>query len=312
MTSNAFGLMFHHFHGHGHPAGQGAISAAQLEQLISYVGAHNVLDPQEWMESAEAGRLQPEHRCVTFDDALLCQYDIARPVLDSLGIKAFWFVYSGVFHGDLPSQRLEIYRHYRTVQFTDIEEFYERFFEKLIQSRFNTVYKKQILDFTPDNYLNQFPFYSASDRLFRYCRDVILGPEHFFEIMDSMIASDLNYSWDAAARSLWMKDDHVARLSREGHMIGLHSYTHPTDLASLSFERQQEEYYRNYDHIRSVTGEAPKCASHPCCSYNSDTLHILNALGVRIGFRSNMESKQGLLCMPREDHTNLLKQMGNH
>ena len=44
--------------------------------------------------------------------------------------------------------------------------------------------------------------------------------------------------------------------------------------------------------------------SHPCGDYNQDTLQILDKMGIRIGFRSNLiETKiKGKFEIPRKDH----------
>ena len=86
------GVMFHHFFDARHPAGQGAISAGQLADLIAFLGRDRILPAAEWQRQAEAGTLAPDALCLTFDDNLRCQYDVALPVLRDEGLTAFWFV----------------------------------------------------------------------------------------------------------------------------------------------------------------------------------------------------------------------------
>src|SRR5580700_8086460 len=95
----AKGLMFHHFHGGVHPDVQGSISAAQFADILDFVGVKHILDPHEWCERATRGALGKLDLCITFDDSLRGQFDVALPVLESYGLKAFWFVYSSVFEG---------------------------------------------------------------------------------------------------------------------------------------------------------------------------------------------------------------------
>ena len=58
--------------------------------------------------------------------------------------------------------------------------------------------------------------------------------------------------------------------------------------------------------------------SHPCGSYNEDTLQILKELGIELGFKQVMtiEREKGMkkinnsfLEIAREDHTNILKKI---
>jgi len=94
------GIMFHHFHDDKHVNGQGAISAQQLEHIIEHYG-NRLLSANEWFSKAKANCLDERDVCLTFDDALLCQYDIAVPVLEKHNLTAFWFVYSSVLGGGL-------------------------------------------------------------------------------------------------------------------------------------------------------------------------------------------------------------------
>ncbi len=55
------GLMFHHFHDQIHPPGQGAISAAQLAEMIAFLGRDRILSASEWLDRACNSTLLPEH-----------------------------------------------------------------------------------------------------------------------------------------------------------------------------------------------------------------------------------------------------------
>jgi peptidoglycan/xylan/chitin deacetylase (PgdA/CDA1 family) len=92
-------------------------------------------------------------------------------------------------------------------------------------------------------------------------------------------------------------------LVARGHLIGLHSHTHPTNMTLLPVEQQYAEYRRNFDYLSSLLGTSPQTMAHPSGSYNSDTLDILREMGVQIGFRSDSDSRfHTLLEMPRLDH----------
>lgn len=167
-------------------------------------------------------RLEPHHRCVTLDDALLCQYDVALPIFRRYGLTAFWFVYSSVFEGS--RERLEMFRYYRTTRFPDIADFYAAFFERLRQSDTGPEFDRRNRNFDPASYLANYAFYSDDDRRFRFARDIVLGPDRYFSIVDEMMASDPAFDADAAASLLWMNDQHLRELSAEGHMIGLQGH----------------------------------------------------------------------------------------
>ena len=88
------GVMFHHFYNSDHPMGQGAISAQEFENIILYLGVDRFLSPEEWSKRAINGKLKQTDLCLTFDDALLCQYDIALPILKKFKLTAFCILIS--------------------------------------------------------------------------------------------------------------------------------------------------------------------------------------------------------------------------
>lgn len=299
------GLMFHHFHGGVHPAVQGSIDTEQFRAILEAVGAQNVLSAEAWKQKAMDGTLESGETCVTFDDALLCQYDVAKPVLDEFGIKAFWFIYTSVFEGII--EKLELFRYFRSTAFEDIDDFYRAFFE-VTKVRLGHRYSELRESFDPANYLPHSPFYTPSDRWFRYLRDQILGQQAYFAIVEDMIDA-AGFDRELAARNLWLRAEHVRELADEGHLIGLHSHTHPTTMGKLSRDEQVREYSSNAAQILALSGKPVCTVSHPCNSYNRDTLELLTELKIEVGFRADTApvSGRGPLEYCREDHANLLR-----
>lgn len=305
------GIMFHHFHGGHHPKGQGSISQEEFDRILNTIGVQRFLSPSEWLERLEKKKLRDGDLCLTFDDGLLCQKELALPVLQNYHLQAFWFVYSSVFEGEL--EKLEIYRLFRIRYFEDIDDFYNLFFNK-------ACYSTQVIDGYQEKIkerMRQFPFYTLNDVRFRILRDEILGKEKYETVMDGMLR-EYGCSKPALARNLWMSDEDLKFLSGQGHQMGLHSYSHPTRLGDLSYEEQLEEYQKNYDHLKTVCNQRPTAMSHPCNSYNEDTLTILKELGVRLGFRSNQFPKiegsvlnPNALEMAREDHANIMREISH-
>ena len=302
------GVMFHHFHGGPHPAGQGSLSTQDLADMIDFLGRERLLPARVWMERAASGRLRPGELCLTFDDGLRCQWDIAYPVLKSLGLDAFWFVYTSPLEGTL--ERLELYRYFRTMRYPDVGDFYRAFDAVSSVGPDGTAVATALADFEPTSYLKDFAFYTNADRRFRFTRDQILGPERYAAVMDAMIAAE-GFPTEGLAAKLWIDDEIVVRLHAEGHVIGLHSHTHPTQLCRLEPAAQEREYRNNSTHLARVIGRAPRAMSHPCNSYDSSTLALLARLGVDFGFRANMAmaGRHGPLEHPREDHANVLQSM---
>ncbi|SMF67533.1 Predicted xylanase/chitin deacetylase [Paenibacillus uliginis N3/975] len=304
------GIMFHHFHDdYKHIRGQGSISTDTFELIISYLQKnYTILSADEWMDKALCKTLNDNEICLTFDDNLLCQYELAYPVLKKYNIKAFWFVYTSPFKGEL--EKVEIYRYFRSAYFQEINEFYDSFYNFIEKTEFNSEVKKALENFSPESYLSDFSFYTNEDRIFRFVRDQILKPRRYFIVMDSML-KDYNVELNLLREKLWMSKENIKELHIEGHRIGLHSHTHPTSVASLSFNDQMIEYKSNLEILSEILGEAPESMSHPCNSYNQNTIKVLEELKVKLGFRANMKNcSNAIYEFPREDHAIILKKMG--
>lgn len=297
------GIMFHHFHGRGHAARQGSLSQDDLGALLDYVAASvEVLPAQRFLARALAGSLEPGQVCLTFDDGLRCQLDLAVPELARRGMTAFFFVYSAVLEGELPW--LELYADFRHRAFADAAAFYRAFVDALDGLEEAASIRRQLADFDPARYLTACPFYSDDDRRLRYLRDQLLGPGRYHQVMRSMLDSgDLG----ARARALCMDAGEVAGLAAAGHLVGLHSYSHPTRIDRLDAAAQAEEYRRNQAHLAALLGAPPTTVAHPCGCYDGTTLGVLGELGVQLGFRSDMAAGGGsLLELPRQDHANIV------
>ncbi len=311
MSKTPHGIMFHHFHDEDkHIKGQGSISAEEFSEMLDFISENlNILGAEEFLYKSENDKLEPADTCITFDDGLLCQYDIANPVLKKRNLTAFWFVYTSPMEGVL--ENLEIYRHFRFSMFADVEDFYASFFN-LIRNSEKNVYTA-LNSYNPDEHYIECPFYTPNDKRFRYLRDDILGPIRYNEIMDRMI-SDSGYDISGNSKLLWMNQCHIKGLSEQGNIVGLHSHTHPTVMDNLSYSEQKAEYEKNKACIENATGYPVISVSYPCNSYNDDTLRCMQEFGIKIGFRANMgefDCKQPRYEYPREDHANILEEMRN-
>ena len=302
------GVMFHHFHDDGgRPYAQGSITSEQFQQIIEYIGPKNILPANTWLVKAIKNELLEKEVCITFDDSLKCQIEIAYPVLQKFGISAFWFIFSSVFEGKI--NRLEIYRYFCNTYFSDFDAFYEIFKKYLLESQIGDLYQKNLNKFLQSNYLIEFDFYSDKEREFRFYRDKILNRKEFENIMDNILA-DNNIDINKISKNLWMTNRDLVALNSKDHIIGLHSFTHPTNMAQLDINKQHQEYIKNKEHILSVTSKDPITVSHPCCSYDKFTLKILDQLGIKIGFRSNFQKlNHSLMEFPRVDHSHILSEL---
>ena len=306
---SAFGIMFHHFHGENHPVGQGSISANDLDEMILWLKKnYEILNVEEFFQKALAGKLTTEETCLTLDDSLLCQYEIALPVIESHGLTALFNVYSSAF-SDKPDP-LEVFRYFRSVSYKNFDDFVYDFF-LMIKESFSSDYIKGMSSFSREREIyDGFPFYTENDKIFRFFRDKILGPSNYNRIMVDLM-NKKEFDPSEVPTKVFMTVSQLEQINRKGHKLGLHSDTHPTQIQSLSKEAQVREYTINYEFLKNITGAGARIVAHPCGQYDETTLEILHQLEVVVGFRSNLNVPyaKSLLEIPREDHSNIFKNM---
>lgn len=308
------GIMFHHFHNnHIHTRSQGSINAKQLEKIINLIGKKNILDPKVFISKFSKKDLKKNHVCITFDDGLKSQFDIALPVLKKFNIKAFFFIYTSIFtkNPDL----LEVYRYFRTTEYKNINDFYKSFFSFCDPKVFSFLSKNQNVIKRIKNQIN---FYSINDIKFRLVRDKFISKKRYHQIMKEIFKSK-NFKPKKILKKLFLSTKDVKQLINDGHEIGLHSHSHPTNFSNLNYNQQLKEYKNNLNFLKNKVSSKKIniiSMSHPCGNYNKNTIRILKKMNIEIGFRQMMKKNinyknykinQSRYEIAREDHANIVK-----
>ena len=310
------GIMFHHFHDDGiHTKGQGSIDKDDFYKIINFIGRNNILDADIFFEKFKNKKLKEKEVCLTFDDAIKCQIDIALPVLEELKIKSYFFVYTSMF--EEKPDNLEFFRYFRMNYFDNVDEFYNSFY---------LVLDKDLKTFFEDNNDKikatkiKFPHYSIEDIKFRLVRDIFLTKSQYEETMLLMF-NEKQFNYKDFFKKLFFQKDDLKTLDSLGHLVGLHSHNHPTLLEKLNYDEQKNEYEKCLSSISNILDKPKneiKYMSHPSGSYNNDTLEILKELRIELGFKQIMtiEPEKGMkkvnnsfLEIARQDHAVIYKRM---
>ena len=301
--------MFHHFHNDFHPKSQGSIDRKQFEKILNFLEKKfNLLGAKEFSKKTIEGKLEENDIVLSFDDALKCQFDIACPVLNERKISSFFFIYSSPFKNK--PDLLEVYRYFRHTFYKKINFFYDDFFNIVKQNNIKK-YNLYLKKFNEINYLKNYKFYTNEDKWFRYLRDKYLGSFQYAKIMNYLM-KEKNFVKENYYKKLWMNENDIKKLHKMGHIIGLHSYYHPTLMENKSYQDQKIEYRKNLNHLETIFGKNQIYSmAHPCGSYNDDSLKVLKELEIKIGFKSNMDKKtnESNLEIPRQDHVNILSML---
>ena len=176
--------MFHHFHGSGHQKSEGSFSAVEFGRSLDHASkVANLLSADVFLDKALSQKLDEADICCSFDDGLQCQFDVAASVLASKKLKAFFFVNTGPHAGH--PYILEIFRIFRNQFFENKDVFFAEF-DSCVENTMPETFSSATNTF-PEEYLTVYPFYTRTDRWFRYLRDEILTQNEYLEIMNLII-----------------------------------------------------------------------------------------------------------------------------
>lgn len=308
--------MFHHFHDDGiHTKGQGSIDKDDFYKIINFIGRNNILDADIFFEKLKNKKLKEKEVCLTFDDGIKSQIDVALPVLEELKIKSYFFVYTSIFEGK--PNNLEVFRYFRINYFDNVDEFYNIFYKVLDKDLKNFFEKNKKM---MDEFKERYNFYSYEDIKFRFVRDNLLTKDEY-ENINFRLMKEFKINVKNLKLKLFFDKKDLLLLDKLGHSIGLHSHNHPTNIEKLSYNEQKSEYSTNLNSLNKILKKNSnyiKSCSHPCGSYNENLLKILKELGVEIAFKDSMkiEKEKGMttvnnsfLEIARQDHAEIYKVM---
>lgn len=299
-------IMFHYFHDEGSACkADGSVSEKTLCRVIENKSI-KILDVSVWLDKFSKNKLSTNETCITIDDALFEQGEIALPVLDSYNIESLINVTSYNFRANKGYECFETHRVFRRDYYIDNEDYYSHYFNVA----------KRYIDLDLDlerkfieNYLSGSVFYSFNDRLYRYLRDVAIPAYHDSILKLMMDEKKVNVC--TVNDSLWMNVSNLRKASAK-HMIGGHSNEHSTQMDSLSEQEQFDSYFQNKVLLESELGCAVQAVAYPCGKYNQFTEKVMKDLSIKYGFLATLDSHRfgtidPMLSIPRIDSTDFIK-----
>ena len=315
MKKFYFGLMFHHFHDNRRfSKTTGSIQKDEFYKIIKLFGKKNILSPDEFYEKYEKNKIKKNQICITFDDGLKSQFEIAFPIMQDLNIKGFFFIPSLIFNNQ--TNILEIVRHFKENFYRSINNYYDDFYlelKKIVDLNFikNKLEKNQ----SEFNKLKKkFNFYSIADIKYRFVRDYLITKANF-ERVNINLFKKYKFNYKKLHKSFFMSKKDIKILVKNANEIGLHSHSHPTKISDLTYTQQLLEYKKNKNILEKIINKKIKSMSHPCGKYNSHTLKILKILNIQNGFltEKNKKFSNNIInhnyLIPREDHANLINKI---
>jgi peptidoglycan/xylan/chitin deacetylase (PgdA/CDA1 family) len=301
--------MFHHFHKNKKEKYiENSISAKEFEKILKYIGIKNILSADLWASKALQNKLKKNEVCITFDDGLKSQYEVAFPILKKYKIKCFWFIFSSIFFGKKDSN--EVYKFFIKKNFKNFKLFFKNFKSEIKVLKRGELILKNIELNKAKNYMFEFKFYSLEERIYRFLRDKILSKKEISEIYKNLFKR-FEFDEKKITDQLWISKHDLKEIINDKHVIGLHSYSHPSNIASKSYDDQLKEYRKNLIDLKKIYKKKIIVASHPFNSYNLDSIKVLKKLNIKLCFSALSNIKFNRMIIPRINHANILKKIYN-
>lgn len=271
----------------------------EFERQIEYLAkGYSLVSIPEVYRAAQENSSQ-KFCAVTFDDGFQDQFENALPVLKKFGCKATFFIITSVWDGKLPSaHRIHILS------------------SKVSMSRLVDLFNEFLGSFHPELVKS---YWIPKDRRLvnkRFHEDVVsanfketmicLDAEIKESFLDSVL-KELGLDEKVLSRDLFMSEDIVRALSKQGFFVESHTHSHQ------SLENQQRNFLKedletSTEIFRKVLGYAPSVISYPHGRISSEAKGIVQDCGFSYGVTidpRNVSCEDNPLLIPRYDTNHL-------
>lgn len=285
-----------------YPAIKGLDVRLFREQLAYFKKHYNFVTAAQLIDSYENGtELPPKSLLLTFDDAYLDHYTCAFPLLDEYKAQGLFFVpvkaimnhevlivnkihhVLAVCDKDINGLVKQVKGLLAPYEGKDDVQTFEYYFDKLaVANRFDckeVIFIKRLLQV----------------ELQEPVRSAIIN-----QLFNQYVTDDEG----AFSRELYMSEDQLKCMQRNGMIIGSHGYDHFW-LGSLPKEEQLSELTRSVDFLKNLGVDMNTLSiGYPYGSHNEDTLDIARGFGFKLGFTTKVDiatTECECLTIPRLD-----------
>ncbi len=305
LNTNKYGVMFHHFHDNKNfIKSPGSINSNQFKKIISFIGVKNIFSADKINTKRNKDYLKKKQFFLTFDDGLKSQL-LSLEILKKYSIKAFFFINSNYIDNDKISP--ELIRYFIYIHCKGMKKFF-KIFSKNCNLDLNTFFdnKKKVIK----EYQVKYNFYSIEDIKYRIIRDY-LDSSKFNSIIKKIMVQK-SFKKNKIIKNLYMSKKDLLRIHKMGHVIGLHTHSHPMNISKLNARQIKNEFTKNNSVLKKIirSKEDIKSMSYPRGISDSKTKKILKEMGVKIGFINFLNKKnKSNLEISRINHKYILQKI---
>lgn len=253
-------------------------TAEALRVQMTYLKQRFAMPPvSEVLEAVERGRFDEPTALVTFDDGYRDNYDVAFPVLRSLGVPGCFFVVTGYMDAlSMPWWDQVAY----AVKRTAVDVIRLEYPEPLVFDLRSTSRARVTFGI-----------------LRAYKRARPMDQQRFFDGLAESTGVEVDIH--GLGRELFMSWDAAREMQNGGMTIGSHTVTHPV-LSSASEDAQRFELVESRERIGQMLGSRPDVLAYPVGGATAFT-EVTKQLARQAGYRAAFSYVEGLNCAGRTD-----------
>lgn len=304
--NNKFSVVMYHYvrdlQNTRYPAIKGLDVRLFREQLKYFKKHYNFITAVQLIDAYENGtELPPKSLLLTFDDAYLDHYTCAFPLLDEYKAQGLFFV---------PVKAIKNHEVLIVNKIHHVLAVCDKNINGLVQQ-----VKTLLAPYEGKNGVQTFNYYfdklAVANRF--DCKEVIfikrllqveLQEPIRSEIINQLFTQYVTDDESAFSRELYMSEDQLKCMQRNGMIIGSHGYDHFW-LGSLSREEQLSELTQSVSFLKGLGVDMKSLSiGYPYGSHNEDTLDIIRELGFKLGFTTVVDvatTAGDCLTIPRLD-----------
>ena len=294
-----------------YPAIKGLDILLFREQLAYFKKHYHFITAAQLVDAFENGtELPPKSLLFTFDDAYIDHFTNAFPLLDEYGAQGLFFV---PVKAIMNHEVLIVNKIHHVLAVSD------KHISELVQQ-----VKTLLAPYEGKDGVQTFEYYfdklAVANRF--DCKEVIFIKRLLQVELQEPIRSDIinqlfnQYVTDdesAFSRELYMSEDQLKCMHRNGMIIGSHGYDHFW-LGSLAKEEQLSELTQSVNFLKGLGVDMNTLSiGYPYGSHNEDTLDIARGFGFKLGFNTVVDvatTACGALTIPRLDTNDFPKMSG--
>lgn len=274
-------------------------------KFFSESGQFHPVTMEQVLDSIAGSSELPENALLlTFDDGYIDNYLYAMPILQEAGLQGAFFIPGKTFaeHKLLDVNKI----HYMLASAEN---------DNIMKNLLEDVFKKM------DYYRGAEYNYASNEALYKQygVANRFDGPEVIFikrmlqtvlpERLRNKISSDLfeqyvGMSEEQLAYALYMTEDQLRTMRKNGMFIGLHGYDHYW-LGNLNKEQMQQDVNKALDVMDEFIDRKVWVMNYPYGNYSDDVLAHISDMGCKLGLTTEVRvadlSKDNALLVPRLD-----------